>query len=466
MRKYENMKKQTVLVVDDSSTIRTIIARELESAGYEVIAAENGMEALAMIEWMTDLPEIITLDIDMPVMGGFEVCERLRAGRTSSIPRKQQAAEVPIIFVSANDNLENRERGYQLEVIDFISKPFSPGDITQAIDRVLNPKEQYTGMRALVVDDSASVRRIIQNNLIRSGVEVVEAADGREALDIVERQNGCFDIVIIDNLMPTMNGDELCRHLKKIPTMTQVPKFFISSLNDKESILAFFRAGASDYLKKPFIAEELHVRIETHLRVRKYVKELEVLNKKLEEQASHDGLTGLYNRRYFQEATERIFSQAERYNQELSCIMLDLDYFKKVNDTHGHAFGDLVLKGFAKLIENRCRKSDIAARYGGEEFILFLPNTGADGAVYLAESIREKAEKECYSDGKTKLHVTCSIGVSSMLLGKVEKPEDLMTQADEALYRAKERGRNRVEISGREETIRFVKMGKSLKVKE
>lgn len=460
------MTKQTVLVVDDSSTIRTIIQRELANVGYEVLAAENGMEALAMIEWMTDLPDIITLDIDMPIMGGFEVCERLRAGKDSPSERKQLAAQVPIIFVSANDNLENRERGYQLEVIDFISKPFSPGDITQAIDRVLNPKEQFPGMRALVVDDAASVRRIIRSNLNRSGVEVVEAADGHEALALIEGEDGHFDIVIIDNLMPKMNGDELCRRLSKNARMEQVPKFFISSLNDKESILAFFKAGASDYLKKPFIAEELHARIETHLRVRKYVNQLEILNKQLEEQASHDGLTGLFNRRYFQEASERIFSEAHRYKQDLSCIMLDLDYFKKVNDNHGHAFGDLVLKGFAKLIDSRLRKSDIAARYGGEEFILFLPNTGADGAVYLAESIREKAEKHCYSDGTTELYVTSSIGVSSMLMGRAERPEDLMSQADEALYRAKERGRNRVEIYGREETVRFVKMGKSVKAKE
>ncbi len=247
-------------------------------------------------------------------------------------------------------------------------------------------------MRALVVDDSSSVRRIIRSNLNRSGVEVVEAADGHEALALVEEEDGCFDIVIIDNLMPRMNGDELCRRLAMIAKMEQVPKFFISSLNDKESILAFFKAGASDYLKKPFIAEELHAREQTHLRVRKYFNQLEMLNKKLEEQASHDGLTGLFNRRYFQEASERAFSQALRYKQDLSCIMLDLDYFKKVNDTHGHAFGDLVLAGFAGLVANRLRKADIAARYGGEEFILFLPNTGADSAVYLAERIREKVE--------------------------------------------------------------------------
>lgn len=460
------MTKQTVLVVDDSSTIRTIIHRELVNIGYEVVGAENGMEALAMIEWMTALPDIITLDIDMPVMGGFEVCERLRAGKDSPIKRKQLAAQVPIIFVSANDNLENRERGYQLEVIDFISKPFSPGDISQAVDRVLNPKEQFPGMRALVVDDSASVRRIIRSNLNRSGVEVVEAIDGPEALVLAEQEEGRFDLVIIDHMMPKMLGDELCRRLAKVGGMEQVPKFFISSLDDMETVLAFFKAGASDYLKKPFIAEELHARIETHLRVRKYVKQLEILNRQLEEQATHDGLTGLFNRRYFQEASGRMFAQALRAKQDLSCLMLDLDYFKKVNDTHGHAFGDLVLSGFAELVMNRLRKSDMAARYGGEEFILLLPNTGADGAAYLAESIREKAEKHCYSDGTTEAYVTCSIGVSSMLSGRAAKPGDLLSQADEALYRAKERGRNRVEIYGREEKIRYVKMGKMLKNKD
>jgi len=455
------MAGRTVLIVDDSSTIRTIIQRELTHAGYEALVAANGMEALAMIEWMSELPDIITLDIDMPVMGGFEVCERLRAERDSPSERKRCAAQIPIIFVSANDSLEHRERGYQLEVIDFISKPFAPGDIIRAVDRILSPKEQFPGMRALVVDDSQSVRRIVCSNLIRSGLAVVEAGSGEEALRRVETDGDVFDIVIIDQMMPGMSGEEFCRKLTGMPGMQQVPKFFVSSMNDKESILSFFKAGASDYLKKPFIAEELQARVETHLRLRKYVQQLEILNRQLEVQATRDALTGLLNRRSFQEAGERIFAQALRSGSDLGCMMLDLDYFKKINDCHGHATGDTVLRGFAAMVASRLRKSDIAGRYGGEEFILLLADTGSDGAMHLAEAIRKMAEEKRYDTAKNDLRATCSIGVATMLSGKPENLEKLIAQADEALYRAKGEGRNRVEVYCREEKITFVKMGQA-----
>lgn len=456
------MAGRTVLIVDDSSTIRTIIQRELAHAGYEALVAANGMEALAMIEWMTALPDIITLDIDMPVMGGFEVCERLRAERDSPGERKRAAAQIPIIFVSANDSLEHRERGYQLEVIDFISKPFAPGDIIRAVDRVLSPKEQFPGMRALVVDDSQSVRRIVSSNLVRSGLTVVEAGSGDEALQRIEEDGGAYDIVIIDQMMPGMSGEAFCRRLAGIDGMQQVPKFFVSSMNDKESILSFFKAGASDYLKKPFIAEELQARVETHLRLRKYVQQLQVLNRQLEMQATRDALTGLCNRRSFQETGERIFAQALRSGCDLGCMMLDLDYFKKINDCHGHACGDAVLRGFATMVASRLRKSDIAARYGGEEFVLLLPDTGIDGAMHLAETIRRMAEAKCYDEAKKGLQATCSIGVATLLAGKAESLDKLVAQADEALYRAKGEGRNRVEMHGRDEKITFVKMGQAV----
>ena len=463
MGRVRTMAGRTVLIVDDSSIIRTIIQRELAHAGYEALVAANGMEALAMIEWMSELPDIITLDIDMPVMGGFEVCERLRAERDSASERKRRAAQIPIIFVSANDSLEHRERGYQLEVIDFISKPFGPGDIIRAVDRVLSPKEQFPGMRALVVDDSQSVRRIVRSNLIRSGLAVIEAGSGEEALALVEREEAAFDIVIIDQMMPGMSGEELCRRLSGIDGMEQVPKFFVSSMHDKESILSFFKAGASDYLKKPFIAEELHARVETHLRLRQYVQQLKILNRQLEEQASRDALTGLLNRRSFQEAGERTFAQALRSGNDLGCMMLDLDYFKKINDCHGHACGDMVLRGFAGLVAARLRKSDIVARYGGEEFIVLLADTGIEGAAHLAGAIRELAERECYGEAEKDLRATCSIGVTTRLSGRAGSLDELIRQADEALYRAKGQGRNRFEVYGRDEKVTYVKMGQAVK---
>jgi two-component system cell cycle response regulator len=442
------MDKKTILVVDDSSTICTIIKNELTEVGYEVVTAKNGIEALSFIEWMEKLPDMITLDIDMPVMGGFEVCERLLAGLEDQDERKQKAARIPLLFVSANDTIDNRRKGFKLEVIDFISKPFKHGDITRAVEKVLKPEKEFLGMRALVVDDSAGVRRMIKRLLTRNGIEVFEAQNGLQAFHLVQKQKEAFDIVITDYFMPEMCGDELCRLLRQRQDMKQVPQFFVSAFDDRDSTLEFFKAGASDYLRKPFIEEELQAKIEIHLRAKKYVNELEKLNKKLESLAIRDGLTGLFNRRYFKEELDKYFSQASRYNLELSCVLLDLDFFKKINDTYGHTFGDLVLVQFAEILEKRVRKSDRAARYGGEEFVLILPNTNSAGAASLAEKIRSLTSKHIFSDGDNSTHVQISVGISSLKADKPENPDKLVSYADEALYTAKKSGRNRVCLYG------------------
>jgi len=438
------MDKKIVLVVDDSSTICTIIKNELTEVDYEVVTARNGIEALSFIEWMQKMPDLITLDIDMPVMGGFEVCERLLAGREDENEKKQQAAEIPILFVSANDTLDNRRKGFKLGVIDFISKPFKHGDITRAVNKVLNPEKEFLGMRALVVDDSADVRRMIGTLLKRNGIEVTEAQNGLQALKIVEVQKKPYDIVITDYFMPEMCGDELCRLLRQREGMKNVPHFFVSAFDDRDSTLEFFKAGASDYLRKPFIEEELQAKIEIHLRAKKYVNDLEELNRKLEYLVKRDGLTDLYNRRYFKEELDKHFHQAVRYGLELSCVLLDLDLFKKINDTYGHAYGDMVLVQVADILKKGLRKVDIAARYGGEEFVILLPNINSDGADKLAERIRILVDEHTFTDGTTTSRVNASIGISSLKANKPENPDKLVSFADEALYIAKESGRNRV----------------------
>jgi two-component system, cell cycle response regulator len=226
--------------------------------------------------------------------------------------------------------------------------------------------------------------------------------------------------------------------------MKQVPQFFVSAFDDRDSTLDFFKAGASDYLRKPFIEEELQAKIEIHLRAKKYVNELEKLNKKLENLAVRDGLTGLFNRRYFKDELDNHYFQASRYNLELSCILLDLDFFKKINDTYGHAFGDLVLVQFAEILMKRVRKTDIPARYGGEEFVVLLPNTSIAGAVNLAEKIRVLISNHLFSDGMSSTHVHISAGISTLKIDKPENSDKLVSYADAALYIAKEGGRNRV----------------------
>jgi two-component system cell cycle response regulator len=440
------MPSKTIMVVDDSSTIRKIIQRELSKADYEVMLAKSGMEAIAMLEWADTLPDMITLDIDMPKMNGFEVCEKIRDAIEGGDEHKQRIAKVPIVFVSANDTIENRQRGYELGVIDFISKPFTSGKILNTINNILNAQEQFPDMTALIVEDSPFIRRIVRNILARHGLKIHEVASGEEALEVVKSENFKIDIVITDYIMPGMSGEDLCRTLRSLEPLEQVPIFFISSVESKESILGFFKVGANDYLPKPFTEEEFRSRILTHLRNRKYVKELEYLNAKLKYLAEHDALTDLYNRGYFQKELESYFAQSKYRNENLCCILLDLDYFKKVNDHFGHAFGDLVLTQFAEILKKNRRSTDIAARFGGEEFVLLLPETTLADGVEIAEQIQKDAEGFIYSDGNTEMQVTISLGISSLPDHRPETPDKLLLFADQALYTAKAQGRNRVTV--------------------
>ncbi len=438
------MTEKTILVVDDSSTIRNIIETELADDGYEVITAKDGMEALSIITWMEKLPDLITLDIDMPVMGGFDVCKKLQEWGEDSDENKQKAAKIPVIFVSANDTLENRRQGFKLEVIDFISKPFKKGDINRAVDKVLKPHEQFKGMHGLVVEDSARVKRIVCEILRRNGVEVKEAENGLQALKVVEETEHAFDIVITDYSMPEMCGDELCKLLRQRDDMKQVPYLFISAASDKDSTLKFFKAGATDYLSKPFIEEELQTRIDIHLRARQYVIQLEEMNEKLEYLAVRDGLTGLFNRRYFNEMFEKQLQQANRYSMDLSCILLDIDHFKLVNDRLGHLFGDYVLVELSRLMKGSIRKADILARYGGEEFVVLLPNTNIKNAIEVAEKLRVTCEKAPMQHNEVNTKITISAGVASLGGHDIDKPEKLLDLADISLYTAKKQGRNQV----------------------
>jgi len=442
---WSNMPNKTVMVVDDSSTIRKIIDRELTNAGYTVIPAPSGMDALVMLEWANSLPDLITLDIDMPRMNGFEVCRKIREAAENGNLTKQRIASIPIVFVSANDTIENREKGYELGIIDFISKPFTPGKILATIDNILNAQEQFADMTALIVEDSPSVRRVVHNILARHGLTILEVGTAHEALEVVKRENFQIDIVITDYVMPGMSGEELCRTLRSFSPLEKVPIFFISSVETKEAVLGFFKVGANDYLPKPFTNEEFRARILTHLRNRKYVKELESLNAKLQYYAEHDELTGLYNRRYLQKELGSCFTHSKQRGKELCCILLDLDYFKKVNDSYGHAFGDMVLNRFARVLQKNRKGSDIVARYGGEEFVLLLPETSLTEGVAIAKQLHRDAEKYIYSDGETKLKVTISLGVASLQDHKPENADRLLIMADEALYTAKEMGRSRVE---------------------
>lgn len=432
----------TVVVIDDSATMRAIIQKELEVAGFAVIAFSDGLEALSSLHWMQKPPDLITMDIDMPRMGGFVCCEKIREMEASGLFGNPDN-RIPVLFVSANDSFENRSRGFHLGSLEFISKPFARGDIATAVSRVLRPQATFAGMTALVVDDDASVRRMVASCLQRIGLAIIEAKNGKQAYDLVSGNINLIDLAIVDFDMPIMRGDEFIHLTRQLPDAEHLPLLSLSGSGGESGVLKMFRAGATDYLVKPFIAEELLARVQVHLQLRQHVRHLEEMNRNLYERAVNDALTGLRNKRYFQEAFEELFARALRARADISCLFFDLDHFKKVNDTCGHSFGDYVLKTIGALLKKNVRCGDLVARFGGEEFVVVLPNTGLDNAIFVAEKIRALVEGHLFSDQGHQWPVTVSIGIASLHVHKPAAASNLLEMADQALYLAKSTGRNR-----------------------
>ena len=203
--------------------------------------------------------------------------------------------------------------------------------------------------------------------------------------------------------------------------------------------------GAFDYVTKPFDEGELLARVDIQLQLKELREALQEKNRQLQEMANRDGLTGLYNHRYFHEQLSKDFLRARRYHESLSCVLLDIDHFKKFNDTYGHQTGDVVLTNLGHVIEDSIRDSDFAARYGGEEFALILYHADGSEAVYVAERLRRMVEDYWVHDKGNVLHITISIGVATFPHKAIHDSKELVECADKALYNAKENGRNRVE---------------------
>jgi two-component system cell cycle response regulator len=242
----------TVVVIDDSATMRAIIKKELEVAGFTVVVFNDGLDALSSLHWMQKPPDLITMDIDMPRMDGFVCCEKIREMEARGLFGNPDA-RIPVLFVSANDNFDNRSRGFNLGSLEFISKPFVRGDIATAVSRVLRPQNTFAGMTALVVDDDASIRRMVSSCLQRIGLAIVEAKDGLQAYDIVKKDVSLVDLAIVDYDMPVMRGDEFIHMTRQLPDAGHLPMLSLSGSRETNAILQMFRAGATDYLVKPFI---------------------------------------------------------------------------------------------------------------------------------------------------------------------------------------------------------------------
>jgi diguanylate cyclase (GGDEF)-like protein len=296
----------------------------------------------------------------------------------------------------------------------------------------------------LVVEDDREIREMVTMMVKSMGYAVVTAVNGKDAL--VRLREHPVDIVLLDLMMPEMDGFEFCQKVREDPDLRDLHIIITSARDALEDKVRGLELGAADYLTKPFSLTELQARIKVGERIVRYQKALQAQQTQLEHLAREDALTGLANRRRFEERAREELLRAGRYQHPLSVLLADLDHFKTVNDTYGHPYGDIVLKEVGKAFFRHCRSSDLCARYGGEEFAILLPETRVEEARLVAERLCAAVRKLKLSHSSGDIQITTSFGVTCVDTTSPQSLEELLEQADHALYEAKHNGRNRVEV--------------------
>ncbi|MHB1843755.1 MAG: diguanylate cyclase [Deltaproteobacteria bacterium] len=365
--------------------------------------------------------------VGYPLLGSLgAACERLTEAAPEALPKSLR---------TLGDALENLRTFLASEL------PRKPDGAAaqRPVDLLWNRTGASKG-RILMVEDDPFAARMMEGILSLAGYETIWRQDGAAAFAFFDTD--IPDLVLIDVQLPGMDGFELCRRLRARSVLEIVPILFVSARSDVEQRIAGLSAGGNDYLVKPFDPRELVARVSTHLQRLESLRELAV----------RDGLTHCYNHKFFKARLGEELARAHRHKNPLSVALLDIDFFKQVNDTHGHLVGDRVLAQLASLVSTSVRSIDLVARYGGEEFALLLPETEAAEAAVLAARIRERVERHPFGGGAPEpaaapapLKVTVSIGVAQTVAP--DAPDQFLARVDGALYSAKEHGRNRVVVA-------------------
>jgi two-component system, cell cycle response regulator len=320
--------------------------------------------------------------------------------------------------------------------------PASLGSAISVLSAATEPSEEK--FKIVVADDSRVYRTLVESVLARKGYEVVFAKNGREALMAVADHQPF--LVITDWEMPDISGIELCKQIR-LEHESYTYMILLTSNTDKDQVIEGLAAGADDYLTKPFHPGELVARVGVGRRVADLHRQIQKKNLLLQELALTDPLTGLPNRRAIEDWTTRELNGAARHGFSFWIAVVDLDHFKSINDQHGHDAGDVVLKRFAELLRANTRSSNMCGRTGGEEFVLGVTHVDQEGIQIAIERIRRQFEAERFRFGDKMMGVTASFGIAGFQGKKAPKFDELLRNADEALYTAKREGRNRLEFS-------------------
>ncbi|ARO29708.1 response regulator PleD [Rhizobium sp. NXC14] len=448
-----------ILVVDDIPANVKLLEARLLAEYFDVMTAADGHEALAICE--RNQVDLILLDIMMPGIDGFEVCERLKAS--------QKTAHIPVVMVTALDQPADRVRGLKAGADDFLTKPVNDLQLISRVKSLLRLKTLSDELRiradtahtmgmgdlmqaaegrgdeagqVLLVDGRAnSQERIVR--ALKPIADVLALSDPQAAL--FEAAENAFDLVIVNANFDDYDPLRLCSQLRSLERTRFLPILIITEQGTDDMVVRALDLGVNDYIIRPVDPNELVARSLTQIRRKRYNDRLRASVKQTIELAVTDPLTGLYNRRYLDNHLNVLFNRSMARGRPLSVLITDIDRFKQVNDTYGHDGGDEVLREFANRVRSTIRGADLACRYGGEEFVVVMPDTSPEVAAAVAERLRAAVESAPFMLKRSSeaLAVTASFGIASRF-GAVLTPDQLMKQADLALYQAKNTGRNRV----------------------
>ncbi|MBX5229235.1 PleD family two-component system response regulator [Rhizobium sp. NLR9b] len=448
-----------ILVVDDIPANVKLLEARLLAEYFDVMTAADGHEALAICE--RNQVDLILLDIMMPGIDGFEVCERLKAN--------QKTAHIPVVMVTALDQPADRLRGLKAGADDFLTKPVNDLQLISRVKSLLRLKTLSDELRiradtahtmgmgdlmragegrgdeagqVLLVDGRAnSQERIVR--ALKPVADVLALSDPQAAL--FEAAENTFDLVIVNANFDDYDPLRLCSQLRSLERTRFLPILIITEQGSDDMVVRALDLGVNDYIIRPVDPNELVARCLTQIRRKRYNDRLRASVKQTIELAVTDPLTGLYNRRYLDNHLNALFNRSMARGRPLSVLITDIDRFKQVNDTYGHDGGDEVLREFANRVRSTIRGADLACRHGGEEFVVVMPDTSPEVAAAVAERLRAAVESAPFMLKRSSelLRVTASFGIASRS-GAVLTPDQLMKQADLALYEAKNSGRNRV----------------------
>jgi two-component system cell cycle response regulator len=448
-----------VLVVDDILPNVKLLEAKLSNEYYDVLTASNGEEAIRKAQ--TESPDIILLDVMMPGMDGFEVCRRIK--------NDPKIAHIPVVMVTALTDAADRVRGLQAGADDFLSKPVNDMALMARVRSLVRLKmtvdewrareitasqlgvtedapsvmhESVENARVLVIEDQAFESDKIAATLKADNDIVLIAQNGTKAMELVAHNE--FDLLVVSLNLKQEDGLRLCSHLRSNERTRSVPILMLGGEEDMPRIAHGLEIGAHDYIIRPIDRNEFMARARTQIRRRRYQARLRENYETSLSLALTDSLTGLYNRRYLETHLQKLMHKNKETKKSLCVLLLDIDHFKSVNDSHGHMVGDEVLKIFSFRIQDNLRSFDLVARLGGEEFVAVLPDASEELAHFVAERLRRSIAEKPFRVKIPEGQITVTTSIGGALIGFSEElsVKDVLDRADKALYEAKNSGRN------------------------